>query len=64
MVRAGDVIGSGTCGNGCLLELWGRNGMQNPPPLVVGDVVTMKVDGLGIIQNTIVAGLAAHPLRR
>ena len=26
-VRAGDVLGSGTCGNGgCLAELWGRRG--------------------------------------
>ena len=25
-VRPGDVLGSGTCGNGCLLELWGRRG--------------------------------------
>jgi 2-keto-4-pentenoate hydratase/2-oxohepta-3-ene-1,7-dioic acid hydratase in catechol pathway len=64
MVRAGDVIGSGTCGSGCLLELWGRKGKQDPPPLAVGDIVTMKVDGLGIIQNTIIAGPPAHPLRK
>jgi 2-keto-4-pentenoate hydratase/2-oxohepta-3-ene-1,7-dioic acid hydratase in catechol pathway len=64
MVRAGDVIGSGTCGSGCLLELWGRNGKHDPPPLAVGDVVTMKVDGLGTIRNTVAAGLTAHPLRK
>ncbi|GAA3165935.1 fumarylacetoacetate hydrolase family protein [Nonomuraea salmonea] len=36
-IRPGDVLGSGTCGNGgCLAELWGRNGRQDPPPLQVG----------------------------
>ena len=31
-VRAGDVLGSGTCGNGgCLAELWGRRGEMSPP---------------------------------
>jgi 2-keto-4-pentenoate hydratase/2-oxohepta-3-ene-1,7-dioic acid hydratase in catechol pathway len=64
MVRAGDVIGSGTCGNGCLLEFWGRNGKHDPPPLAIGDVVTMKVDGLGTIRNTVVAGPPAHPVRK
>src|SRR4051812_41656132 len=33
-VRAGDVLGSGTCGNGgCLAELWGRRGESAPGPL-------------------------------
>ena len=32
-VRAGDVLGSGTCGNGgCLAELWGRRGELSPSP--------------------------------
>src|SRR5260221_10279780 len=53
-VRRGDVIGSGTCGNGCLLEFWGRNGVKNPPPLAIGDVVKMQVDGLGTIQNNVI----------
>ena len=63
MVRAGDVIASGTCGSGCLLEFWGRTGKQNPPPLAVGDVVTMTVEGLGTIENSVVSGVPAHPLR-
>ena len=47
-VRPGDVLGSGTCGNGgCLAELWGRNGEQAPPPLQPGDVVTLAVEGIG-----------------
>jgi 2-keto-4-pentenoate hydratase/2-oxohepta-3-ene-1,7-dioic acid hydratase in catechol pathway len=53
---AGDVIGSGTCGAGCLGELWGRAGRVEPPPLAPGDEVTMTVEGIGTITNTIVAG--------
>jgi 2-keto-4-pentenoate hydratase/2-oxohepta-3-ene-1,7-dioic acid hydratase in catechol pathway len=30
-IRPGDVLGSGTCGNGgCLAELWGRSGILAP----------------------------------
>ncbi|MFK4835792.1 fumarylacetoacetate hydrolase family protein, partial [Microbacterium sp. ZW T2_14] len=37
-VVPGDVLGSGTVGNGgCLGELWGRNGGLVPPPLREGD---------------------------
>ena len=33
-IEPGDVLGSGTVGNGgCLAELWGRRGRQDPPPL-------------------------------
>ena len=57
-VRAGDVLGSGTCGNGgCLAELWGRRGEQAPPPLRPGDVVEMTVEGIGTIRNRVVPGL-------
>jgi len=66
-VRAGDVLGSGTCGNGgCLAELWGRRGTQNPPPLQPGDVVEMTVEGIGTIRNRVVPGLdlpAVRPAR-
>jgi 2-keto-4-pentenoate hydratase/2-oxohepta-3-ene-1,7-dioic acid hydratase in catechol pathway len=56
-VRPGDVLGSGTCGNGgCLAELWGRAGRQEPPPLQPGNVVTMTVEGIGTIRNRVVAG--------
>lgn len=58
----GDLIGSGTCGGGCLLELWGRNGEHTPPPLRPGDVVTMTVERLGTISNTVVPGHAVHDI--
>jgi 2-keto-4-pentenoate hydratase/2-oxohepta-3-ene-1,7-dioic acid hydratase in catechol pathway len=57
-VRAGDVLGSGTCGNGgCLAELWGRRGEAAPGPLQPGDVVEMTVEGIGTIRNRVVAGI-------
>jgi 2-keto-4-pentenoate hydratase/2-oxohepta-3-ene-1,7-dioic acid hydratase in catechol pathway len=63
-VRPGDVLGSGTCGNGgCLAELWGRRGRVDPPPLRPGDVVEMTVEALGTISNTVVAGLPAPVTR-
>jgi 2-keto-4-pentenoate hydratase/2-oxohepta-3-ene-1,7-dioic acid hydratase in catechol pathway len=52
-----DVIGSGTCGQGCLAELWGRRYRLDPPPLRAGDTVTMTVEGIGTIANTIVPGV-------
>jgi 2-keto-4-pentenoate hydratase/2-oxohepta-3-ene-1,7-dioic acid hydratase in catechol pathway len=62
-VRASDVLGSGTCGSGCLVELWGRNGgRQVPPPLAIGDTVTLEVTGLGTIENSVVAGDPVHPV--
>ncbi|MEU5266193.1 fumarylacetoacetate hydrolase family protein [Amycolatopsis sp. NPDC021455] len=46
-VRTGDILGSGTCGGGCLAELWGRQGFDNHPPLSPGDTVTLSVEHLG-----------------
>lgn len=64
MLRPGDVLASGTCGNGgCLAELWGRNGTIDPPALQAGDVVTMTVDGLGRLRNTVVEGSDPHPVQ-
>ncbi|KUO15815.1 fumarylacetoacetate hydrolase family protein [Streptomyces dysideae] len=57
VVRPGDVLGSGTCGNGgCLAELWGVRGRQDPAPLKPGDTVTLTVEGIGTVSNTVVAG--------
>ncbi|MEQ6021912.1 fumarylacetoacetate hydrolase family protein [Streptomyces sp. NPDC048405] len=62
-VAPGDVLGSGTCGNGgCLAELWGRRGERNPPPLKPGDTVTLTVEGIGTLTNTVVPGAEPVPL--
>jgi 2-keto-4-pentenoate hydratase/2-oxohepta-3-ene-1,7-dioic acid hydratase in catechol pathway len=62
-VRPGDVLGSGTCGNGgCLGELWGLRDTLDPPPLRPGDVVTMTVEGIGTISNRVVAGVDLPPV--
>ncbi|XZF16098.1 fumarylacetoacetate hydrolase family protein [Chitinophagaceae bacterium MMS25-I14] len=58
-ILPGDVIGSGTVGTGCFLELNGT-GLLNDPNYKVqwlqpGDVVDMEIDGLGLLSNTIVA---------
>ena len=55
----GDVIGSGTVGTGCFLELNGTGKLQDPSYqaqwLKKDDVVKMRIDGLGILENTIKA---------
>ncbi|MET9544332.1 fumarylacetoacetate hydrolase family protein [Streptomyces sp. NPDC006627] len=62
-VVPGDVLGSGTCGNGgCLAELWGRRGGQTPAPLKPGDTVTLTVEGIGTLTNTVVPGAEPVPL--
>ena len=52
-IAPGDVIGSGTCGYGCLFELWGRNQGKEPPPLKPGDEVHLEVQGIGTLTNTV-----------
>jgi 2-keto-4-pentenoate hydratase/2-oxohepta-3-ene-1,7-dioic acid hydratase in catechol pathway len=59
----GDVIGSGTCGSGCILELSLVHGSDAFPWLQPGDEVTLSVDGLGSLRNRIVPGPALRPLR-
>lgn len=62
-VESGDVLGSGTVGNGgCLAELWGRNGSQDPPPLQPGDLVTLTVEGIGSVSNRVAVAVPAPPL--
>jgi 2-keto-4-pentenoate hydratase/2-oxohepta-3-ene-1,7-dioic acid hydratase in catechol pathway len=58
----GDVIGSGTVGTGCLLELSGLHGSERFPWLRPGDVVTIEVEQLGVITGRIVEGPAVVPL--
>jgi 2-keto-4-pentenoate hydratase/2-oxohepta-3-ene-1,7-dioic acid hydratase in catechol pathway len=61
-IRPGDVLGSGTCGGGCLAELWGRHGHDAHPPLQPGDVVTVTVEQLGTLTTRIVHGSVPIPI--
>jgi 2-keto-4-pentenoate hydratase/2-oxohepta-3-ene-1,7-dioic acid hydratase in catechol pathway len=57
LVVPGDLLASGTTGGGgCLAELWGRSGGQEPPPLRPGDVVSITVERLGTLTNPIIEG--------
>jgi fumarylacetoacetate (FAA) hydrolase len=49
MLNPGDVIGSGTVGTGCLLELTKFQG----PWLDHGDVVELEIERIGVLRNTI-----------
>ena len=55
----GDVIGSGTVGTGCFLELNGTAKLNNPDATLqwsqAGDVVSLQVEGLGELTNVIQA---------
>ncbi|MCE7946856.1 MAG: fumarylacetoacetate hydrolase family protein [Chloroflexi bacterium CFX4] len=48
-LQAGDVIGSGTVGTGCLLELTRGEG----PWLQRGDVVELEIERIGVLRNVI-----------
>lgn len=65
-VYPGDIIGSGTVGSGCLLELNGTAKLkdQNYPEqwLKEGDIVTMEITGLGKLQNKIVKSKSNHSI--
>jgi fumarylacetoacetate (FAA) hydrolase len=54
---AGDIIGSGTVGTGCFLELNGTGKLNDPQYqeqwLQEGDVVEMEIENLGRLSNTI-----------
>lgn len=61
-VGTGDVIGSGTCGFGCLAEFWGpKGGRDDYPPLKPGDTVSLTAEGIGTLTNTVVAGTELVP---
>jgi fumarylacetoacetate (FAA) hydrolase len=57
-LHPGDIIGSGTVGTGCFLELNGTGKLNDPAYkeqwLQEGDTVELEVDGLGILTNTFV----------
>src|SRR3954453_6899643 len=46
-LRPGDVLGSGTVGNGCILEHGDGRWLQR------GDVVELEIDGIGVLRNTV-----------
>ena len=53
-VEPGDIIGSGTCGTGCILELSLVHGADAYPWLRSGDRVELAVSGIGSLANTVV----------
>ena len=65
-IYPGDIIGSGTVGTGCLLELNGsgkiKDSNYNEVWLKEGDVVKMKIDKLGEISNKIVSEISDHKI--
>ena len=65
-IYPGDIIGSGTVGTGCLLELNGtgkiKDSNYNEVWLKEGDVVKMKIDKLGEISNKIVSESSDHKI--
>ncbi len=58
-IYPGDVIGSGTVGTGCFLELNGTGRLADPcykeQWLQANDVVEMQIDGLGTLANNMIA---------
>ena len=54
----GDIIGSGTVGTGCLLELNGTGRLNDENYkekwLQEKDMVEMEIEGIGVLSNTIV----------
>jgi fumarylacetoacetate (FAA) hydrolase len=47
VLRAGDLLGSGCVGTGCILEHGDGRWLQP------GDVVELEVEGIGVLRNTI-----------
>lgn len=62
-VETGDIIGSGTCGTGCILELSLVHGVERYPWLQPGDIVELTVERLGTLRNRVSAGSEVRPSR-
>lgn len=60
----GDVIGAGTVGTGCIIELARVHGSDRYPYLVEDDVVELDVQQLGSIRATVQPADELIPLRR
>lgn len=64
-LRPGDLLGSGTAGDGCLAERWGRAGRESVAPLQPGETVRLHGGPLGETANRVVGPVAVRaPLRR
>jgi len=61
-LRPGDVIGSGTVGTGCILELSRVHGSEAYPWLKAGDRVSLAVDRLGAIESVVLPAAEVRPL--
>jgi 2-keto-4-pentenoate hydratase/2-oxohepta-3-ene-1,7-dioic acid hydratase in catechol pathway len=61
-LRPGDVIGSGTVGTGCILELSRVHGTEAFPWLKSGDSVRLEVEHVGVVESKIIDGLPQIPL--
>jgi fumarylacetoacetate (FAA) hydrolase len=46
-LRAGDVLGSGTVGTGCILEHGDGRWLER------GDVVELEIEGIGVLRNRV-----------
>jgi fumarylacetoacetate (FAA) hydrolase len=46
-LKPGDIIGSGTVGNGCILEHGDGRWLQR------GDLVELEIEGIGVLRNTV-----------
>jgi 2-keto-4-pentenoate hydratase/2-oxohepta-3-ene-1,7-dioic acid hydratase in catechol pathway len=61
-LSAGEVLGSGTVGGGCLLEHERTGSGAFSGWLQPGDTVDLDVELLGTLSQTVVEGLPRHPL--
>lgn len=59
-LRAGDVIGSGTVGTGCILELGLVHGRDRYPYLRPGDEVVLEVEGIGRLRSVVSGKAERH----
>ena len=62
-LRPGDIIGSGTVGTGCILELSRVHGSEQYPWLQPGDTVRLEVEHVGVIESTLLPPVPVIPLR-
>src|SRR5690606_25256710 len=61
-LAAGDILGSGTVGTGCLAEYFMSKRDSFPGWLKEGDVVTFEVDVIGRMEIKVGPAEPVHPL--